>query len=166
MNKMDLIQRLKMEKHIEGGYFAETYGTHETIETQRVGSQRRLMSTIYYLLTDDRPLGHFHMNHSNIMHFFHGGSPLTYWIIHPDGRLQKEILGPDITKGHHFQLMVKGGCWKATVLEEGEYGLLSEAVSPGFDYKDMTIANDETLKRDFPKLWPQIKGFVKPNTME
>ena len=60
-----------------------------------------------------------------------------------------------------MQLIVKGGCWKATVLENGEYGLLGEAVGPGFDYRDMRIAVAADMQADFPGLWDEIKPYVK-----
>ncbi len=37
------------------------------------------------------------------------------------------------------QLLVKGGCFKATTLVNGDYGLVGEAVGPGFGYEDLTI---------------------------
>lgn len=62
-------------------------------------------------------------------------------------------MGKDLDKGQRFQLIVKGGCWKASILEEGEYGLISEAVSPGFDYHDMELGDEDKLKTLFPKIF-------------
>ena len=71
----DLINGLGLEKHIEGGYFKRTYASETAIDT-KVG--RRLLATsILYLLTKDSPIGHFHQNTSNILHFYHGGDPIT-----------------------------------------------------------------------------------------
>ena len=91
------------------------------------------------------------MNKSDIVHYHQGGSPLTYYTIDGDGRLEKSILGPDPQKGHQLQLIVKGGLWKATVLESGEFGLLGEAVAPGFDYRDMALAKRDELVAKFPQ---------------
>lgn len=113
------------------------------------------------MLTDDRPIGHFHMNKSDILHYFHLGSPMTYLTISPTGQLNTFILGPDMTKGHVLQQVVLGGYWKASVLQQGTFGLLSEAVSPGFDYHDMTIAKPDALKLQFPDLWEKIAPYIK-----
>jgi len=43
----------------------------------------------------------------------------------------------------------------------GEYGLLSEAVSPGFEYQDMVLASKEQMCKDFPDLFEQIKNLIK-----
>ncbi|MGB3786551.1 MAG: cupin domain-containing protein, partial [Phormidesmis sp.] len=59
------------------------------------------------------------------------------------------------------QLLVPKGYWKAAVLESGEYGLLGEAVAPGFDYRDMTIAKAEEIRAQFPALWNQLAPYVR-----
>jgi predicted cupin superfamily sugar epimerase len=161
MNKHDLIQYLRLHEHIEGGYFGETYQSSLEFPGDNSTSPRPLMSSIYYLLTDDRPIGHFHLNQSDILHFFQAGSPLTYLTINPVGHLEKFILGADVTQGQQPQLLVRGGYWKASFLADGEFGLLSEAVSPGFDYSDMRIADPASMKVLFPDLWDQISRYVK-----
>jgi hypothetical protein len=155
MHKEDLIKLLDLTEHIEGGYFIRTY--QSPLQTQN----HALMSSIFYLLTDDQPIGYFHLNKSDVMHYFHLGSPIQYFIINPDGQLETYTLGPDITHGQRLQLLVKGDHWKASILENGEFGLLSEAVSPGFEYQDMTIASPNIMKAQFPHLWEQIAGYVK-----
>lgn len=161
MNKQQFIEKLSLERHIEGGYFSRTYRSDFTISVPYDAKNRCSLSSIYYMLTDDSPLGYLHRNKSDIVHYFHGGSPLTYIIITPDGRLDKKILGADLDKGQQPQLIVKGGCWKATELEAGEFGLLSEAVSPGFEYEDMELAAGSLIKTLFPQLWDQIARYVK-----
>ncbi len=152
--KEALIEKLNLEAHIEGGYFTRTY--QSTIQN----GARPLMTSIFYMLTSERPIGHFHKNKSDIMHYFHLGSPMTYWTISPEGQLEKFILGSDLSQGHSLQLLVKSGYWKASVLEQGEFGLLSEAVAPGFDYNDMTIATPDVLQTQFPHLWELVGQFV------
>lgn len=119
------------------------------------------MSSIFYMLTDDSPIGYLHKNKSDIIHYFHGGSPLSYLIVHPDGNLERKVLGVDLDRGQQLQLIVRGGCWKATELATGEFGLISEAVSPGFEYDDMELAKEETIKNRFPHLWGQVSKYVR-----
>ena len=152
--KQSLIQSLNLTPHIEGGYFTRTYQSPIENDT------RPLMTSIFYMLTSDRPIGHFHKNKSDIMHYFHLGSPMTYLTISPEGILEKSTLGPDIANGHVLQLLVKGGYWKASALEQGEFGLLSEAVAPGFDYKNMSIAKRDDMQKQFPHLWQDIAKYI------
>ncbi len=159
MDKQQLITKLSLEPHVEGGYFRRTYQSSLTMDLAY--GARPLLSSIYYLLTDDSPIGYLHRNTSDIIHYFHGGSPLTYLIVHPDGRLDRKMLGADLERGQQLQLLVPGGCWKASELESGGFGLLSEAVAPGFDYADMELATRETVQSQFPQLWDRLAKYVK-----
>ena len=161
MNKRQLIEQLSLTAHIEGGYFSRTYCSDLTLDIPSYSRPRHLLSSIFYMLTDDSPIGHLHKNKSDIVHYFHGGSPLTYVILHPDGNLEKKILGFDLDKGQQLQLIVRGGCWKASELESGEFGLISEAVSPGFEYEDMELAEKGMIKNRFPQVWDQIAKYVR-----
>lgn len=161
MNKHYWIDRLSLVEHIEGGYFSETYRASENIPTSRLGDTRATMTSIYYLLTDDRPIDHLHKNQSDIMHYFHAGSAITYILVDLEGNLHRVKLGLDLAQGETPQLLVPGGYWKAAVLEAGEYGLLGEAVAPGFDYRDMTIARADEIRAQFPQLWDQLAAYVR-----
>ena len=161
MNKQELIQQLSLTEHTEGGYFAESYRSIATLATNRVGSDRNLLTSIYYLLTDDRPIDHLHRNQSDILHYFQAGSPITYLLVDPGGKLAKVKLGLCFARGEVGQLLVPGGYWKAAVLESGEYGLLGESVAPGFDYRDMEIARADTFKAEFPHLYSELSSYIK-----
>ena len=161
MKKQDLIDALSLIEHVEGGYFRETYRSEEMVSTEREGKERNILTSIYYLLTSDRPIDHFHKNKSDIIHYFHAGSPITYLTINPSGKLEKVKLGMNILKGEKLQLLVPGGYWKAAFLETGEFGLLGEAVAPGFDYKDMEIATMEKFQQSYPNLIEELKLYVR-----
>nr|VFJ66843.1 MAG: hypothetical protein BECKFM1743C_GA0114222_104381 [Candidatus Kentron sp. FM]VFJ75890.1 MAG: hypothetical protein BECKFM1743A_GA0114220_108851 [Candidatus Kentron sp. FM]VFK11742.1 MAG: hypothetical protein BECKFM1743B_GA0114221_102042 [Candidatus Kentron sp. FM] len=159
-NKHTIIESLKLEKHVEGGYFAETYRSTKQVETDRPGKSRSLLTAIYYMLTDDNPIGYFHTNLSDAIHFFHAGDPVLYLVVHPDGTLEKKLLGTDPEKGCQLQLVVKGGCWKSSVLPEGSFSLIGEVVAPGFDYRDNTMAEPDSFKALFPGLWDELSPYV------
>src|SRR5690606_40803653 len=82
-----LIDTLGLDAHVEGGYFRRHYepGSGRRLATEH--GQRFSMTCIYYLLTADSPIGHFHRNRSDIMHFFHAGDPLTYYLDRKSTRL-------------------------------------------------------------------------------
>ena len=95
------------------------------------------------------------------MHYFHLDSPKTYLAISSTGQLDTFILGHDITKDHMLQKIAPGGYWKTSLLKQGAVGLLSEAISPEFDYSDMSIAKPSELRLLFPDLWHKISRYVK-----
>jgi predicted cupin superfamily sugar epimerase len=163
----ELIEALQLEGHVEGGFFRRTF---EATNAPRLATQmgeRLAMTSIYYLLTSDGPIGHFHRNRSEIVHYFHLGDPIDYFLIHADGRLENVTMGPDPTRGQLLQLTVPGGIWKASRLSgagEHGYGLISEAVSPGFDYADMTLGDTGLLLREFPQHEVLIRALSRPAT--
>ncbi len=149
-----VIKALELDRHIEGGYFRRTFVSDYSASQEETSPGRKTMSSIYYLLNAESPVGHFHRNKSDIVHYFHMGDPIAYFLIHPDGELQEVTLGHNIEDDHQLQLVVPGGVWKASRLKANGafgYGLISEAVSPSFNYDDMTLGSSTLLKRDFPQ---------------
>jgi predicted cupin superfamily sugar epimerase len=57
-------------------------------------------------------------------------------------------LRANFVPGEQLQLLVKGGCWKTAILETGEFGLISEAVSPGFEYADMALITSQDVSTE------------------
>ena len=150
----ELIEALELEAHVEGGYFRRTYAAEHQPRVAAQAGERFSMTSIFYLLTEDGPIGHFHRNRSDIVHYFQLGDPIDYFLIHPDGELERVSLGADPRRGERLQLTVPGGIWKASRLRaQGThgYGLISEAVTPGFDYSDMTLGSTAALLAAFPQ---------------
>ena len=157
----------------EGGYFKETYRSPETIQVE--GENRSLFTTIYYLIVPE-PGGknYFHRNKSDITHYFHDGWPAKYIYITPEGDIKEYILGRDIWKGHVLQLRVPGNCLKAAKIlvddseeyakfpDEKPFTLISEEMSPGFDYRDRHVPTASEVKAKYPELWLKLEEYCAP----
>ncbi len=156
-----VIDTLGLEAHVEGGYYRRTFQADHRPPIETDDGPRYAMTSIFYLLTADSPIGHWHLNRSDILHYYHLGSPVYYYLIYPDGRLETAVLGPDLKAGQQLQLVVRGGVWKASHLPEGPYGLISEAVSPGFEYRDMTLGERAALLADFPEHAALIQAYTE-----
>ena len=159
-DRATVIEQLGLEGHVEGGYFRRTFQADHRDKIDLGDGPRFTMTSIFYLLTADSPVGQWHQNRSDIVHYFHLGSPLHYYLIHPDGRLETAVLGPDLVAGQRLQLTVPGGVWKASHLPAGDYGLISEAVSPGFEYEDMQLGDRSTLLQAFPQHAELIRAYT------
>ncbi len=174
----EIVALLELLPHPEGGFFKETYRSGATPgaskgQTDANGTvidpppsdgrgKRNVCTSIYYMLTEEAPIGYWHMNQSTIVHYFQGGAPLTYYLIRPGGEWERHVLGPDLKAGHTLQLIVEGGVWKATVLEGGgEWGLLGEAVAPGFDYMDMKFGTEVEIGQAFPQHLEKARPYIK-----
>lgn len=163
MNAAELIAKLELASHSEGGYFRRTYTSSVLAENR----QRACASAIFYLLSTESPVGHLHRNRSDILHFWQGGRPLRYTLIDTAGQLSEVVMGPELDRGQQLQLLVPGGVWKASELMHSpcgdDYGLISEAVCPGFDFADHHMADWPALLAEHPGLkphYPHLKRLI------
>jgi len=151
MNKTEVIAALGLEPHFEGGFFRAMFRATERAPFETEHGPRLTMTSIYYMLTEDSPIDVFHTKHSDGIQYHHFGAPITYHLIHPDGRYERVVLGPDLAAGQVPALAVKGGVWKSAELPSGEFGLVSEVVSPGWDMADMRVIDRAGLTALFPQ---------------
>jgi len=143
VNTDSIIDDLGLEKHIEGGYYRRTFCSDLKVAA---GSRQAMASSIFYLLTQDNPVGHFHKNKSDILHFYHGEGVIRYHLITDRGEYTQVEMGRDLKQGQQLQLLVERNTWKASELVTGNFGLISEVVIPEFRFEDMTLATLDQLK--------------------
>jgi len=151
MTAADLVQQLQLQPHPEGGWFAETYRSNETIAAAhlppRYDAPRTFGTAIYFLLE----AGHFsafHRLHSDEMWFHLAGGTLDLWRIDPRGALHTEQLGPAAGR---WQTLFPHGDWFAARPAPGtDFALVGCTVSPGFDFADFQLAQREELAAQFP----------------
>ena len=129
----DLITKLGLQKHPEGGYFCETDRDPLRVpnpfqsSSSKNDTTRSASTTIYYLLTPASPMGRFHRNKGRTVHTLHSGRG-RYVIIHADeredggkARIETFVVGHDIQRGERLQWLVEGGKYKASfLLPDGE----------------------------------------------
>lgn len=151
LSKEQVIEQLNLSHHFEGGYFRQTFKANHRDKVTTKRGERVTMTAIFYMLTDDNNIDHFHTKYSDGIEFYHMGAPITYHMIYPDGRYEKAVVGPDIQNGQQLQLPVPGGTYKAAELPSGSYGLVSEAVSPGWEKEDMIEVSQGELLEKFPQ---------------
>ena len=164
MNIADkIISKLKLEPHIEGGYFTETYKNPYKVDgkyiNENIEGKRPLSTSIYYLLKSGQ-VSKFHVLKFDEQWFYHSGSALLVHLIDHDGNLESVTLGPDVPSGEIPQLLVKAGVvLGAEVLDKNSYCLVSCVVTPGFDYRDFTLFESVDLIKKFPQHQKLIKRF-------
>ncbi len=140
----------------EGGYYRETYRSDETFPAaslpKRYASPRAVSTDIYYLITPHE-CSRLHRVASDEIFHYHLGDPAEMLLLHPDGRSQLLIIGPDIAAGQRLQVVVPRDTWQATrVCPGGAFCLMGTTVAPGFDFADFTPAagHVDELVRRFP----------------
>ena len=158
MNTKDLIDRLALLPHPEGGYYKETYRASETVITEN-GDKRNISTAIYFML-ENNDKSHFHRIKSDELWFFHQGEILEIIYIQ-EGQLHAVLLGNDFDKGAFPQAIIPADTWFASrVKNQKGYSLVSCTVAPGFDFADFELAKREELTAEFPALKNIIEEFT------
>lgn len=161
----DLITRLDLKPHPEGGYFKETYRSDGEISKDQLGKaftgKRNYSTCIYFLLTSENFSAFHKINQDEIWHFY-DGAPIQLHIISKNGSYSKHSIGNDIKNGELPQYIVEAGDWFAAEVEdENSFTFLGCTVAPGFDFEDFELASQDQLMRQFPNHSEIIKRLTR-----
>ncbi len=128
----DIISRLGLQPHPEGGHYRETFRDARTIEGGRAAS-----TAIYFLLAWGER-SHWHRVDTVEIWLYHAGNPLNLHIA--DGSGERTIqLGANLAAGEQPQAIVPAHAWQAAE-STGDWTLVSCTVAPGFDFKTFELA--------------------------
>lgn len=161
----NLISKLELAPHIEGGYYKEDYRSPHTVSDSIIGKQgkekRNLATTCYYLLTHkDRNIFH-RVKSEEIWIFLGGGTIELYEICEETKTLSKTSLGSDILNGELLKYNIKANTWFGALPKKGiSFSLISCIVCPGFDFKDWERGNRDYLT----SICPSAKNLIQSLT--
>ncbi|WP_103867314.1 cupin domain-containing protein [Aquimarina sp. I32.4] len=161
----ELVEKLGMNPHPEGGFYKETYRSTGVVPQQILGKEftgdRNYCTAIYFLLTSSNFSAFHKINQDEIWHYYEGAS-LYVHVIDKEGKYKKYTLGLDLDKGELPQLVVPAGCWFASgVKNEEGYSLVGCTVSPGFDFKDFELAERKKMINKYPECKYLIRCFTR-----
>jgi len=158
------LERLQLNRHIEGGAFREVYRSDLILSRQSLPlffqGDRNASTHIYFLLAAGQFSAFHRIAADELWHFYYGDPLLVYEIGH-NGRLVIHRLGNDPEKGESFQAVVKAGSWFGSAPAEGsEYALVGCTVAPGFDFADFELAERAALSAQYPEHAEVIKRLT------
>ena len=129
-NPADLIKKLKLRPHPEGGYFSESF-------RDKKGS----VSLIYYLLKKEE-VSHWHKLKKNEILHFYDGDPIMIYLSKNKKNVSNIILGRKYNNKQHFHYVIKSETWFG-MKSMGEWSLIGCTVSPAFNYEDFELASKD-----------------------
>jgi len=130
MTAAQIIDTLNLQRHPEGGWFAETW---------RADNPGRATGTAIYFLLQEGEASHWHRVDATEIWHFHAGAPLLLSLSATEqGPARDHLLTPDLARGRP-QLIVPEHHWQAA-RTTGAYTLVSCTVSPGFEFSGFTLA--------------------------
>jgi uncharacterized protein len=123
-----VIERLALKPHPEGGWYREVHRATERVQTAR--GPRSALTTIYYLLEHGQ-MSRWHVVASDEVWHFYVGAPLELLTYDPRSRsFSKQQL-----RTHDNIGVVAAGVWQAA-RSLGAYSLAGCNVGPGFEFED------------------------------
>ena len=128
----DIIARLELKPHPEGGYYRETF------RDTRLDAHGRSLSTAIYFLLARGERAHWHRIDAVEIWHYYAGSALSLQIA-DDGDERGVRLGPDLAAGDVPQAVVPAHAWQAAE-STGDWTLVGCTVAPGFDFAKFELA--------------------------
>lgn len=150
----EIIEKLEMTPHPEGGYFKEIYRSEDIVFSEKAEDKRSAVTDIYFLLKKGE-VSRFHkVLHDEIWNFYLG-SPLRLLDFYDD-KMNEIILGDE---NLNFKFTIKSNHWQAAE-STGEFSLVGCTVAPGFDFKDFSFIEDEIIKNSINKVFNTYIRFI------
>jgi uncharacterized protein len=135
----DIIARLDLKPHPEGGHYRETF------RDTRLDADGRARSTAIYFLLARGERSHWHRIDAVECWHYYAGDALTLHIAQ-DGVTRSVRLGCDLAAGEVPQAIVPAHAWQAAETT-GEWSLVGCTVAPGFEFATFELA---------PKGWTPV----------
>jgi predicted cupin superfamily sugar epimerase len=134
----DIIRKLALKPHPEGGHYRETFR-----DTHLVNGRSASTAILFLLARGER--SHWHRIDAVEMWHYHAGAPLKLEIV--DG-VKEEIvrLGPDVHADEVPQATVPARAWQAAE-SLGDWTLCGCTVAPGFDFANFELAAKDWTPR-------------------
>lgn len=140
-------KRLQLEplEH-EGGLYRRTYLDEHS-------------SAILYLLADPDFSALHSLDGVEVYHW-HAGSALQLLLLHPDGRVEEPVLGPDAAAGQVPQLVVPAGVMQGSS-PQGEWCLIGTTMAPAFNWEGFVLGDRAALSADYPAAASRITELTR-----
>ena len=133
MRARDIIDKLNLQPHPEGGHYTETW-RHNASNARPAGT------CMYYLLREGEVSRWHKVDATEIWHFY-CGEPLVLSISpNEKGPARDIMLGADLFSGQSPQIIIPPHHWQMA-RPLGDWTLVGCTVSPGFEHSGFTLAH-------------------------
>lgn len=128
----DIIARLDLAPHPEGGFYRQTWAADNA---------GRATGTCIYFLLKAGQASHWHAVDAVEIWHYYAGAPLILSLAPTlEGPAVDHRLGPDLGNGEAPQIIVPEGHWQMAATT-GDWTLVGCTVSPGFQFAGFTLAD-------------------------
>jgi hypothetical protein len=128
----EIIAKLELAPHPEGGHFRETFRDSHTVDG-------RAASTAILFLLARGERSHWHRVDAAEAWHFYAGAPLRLEIAADGGPREMVTLGINLAADEQPQAVVPAGAWQAAK-SLGDWTLVGCTVAPGFEFSGFEMA--------------------------
>lgn len=132
LSAAEIIERLDLQPHPEGGHFRETF-------RDLPGPDGRARCTAIYFLLQQHEVSHWHRIDTVEVWAWHAGAPLVLSISEDGVKTRGERLGDHLLAGHKPHAIVPARAWQSAE-SLGPWTLVSCLVAPGFEFETFELA--------------------------
>lgn len=132
LSASEIIKILGLQRHPEGGWYAETF------RDETAGAGRSAGTAIYYLLEAGDVSAWHRVDAAETWHWYAGG-PLALTLSEAGKGAVAHQLGPDLRAGQRPQVVVPAHWWQ-TGESLGAWTLVGCTVAPGFEFSGFELA--------------------------
>lgn len=116
-------------------------------------------SAIYYFLAAPDFSALHSLNSVEVYHWY-AGSALRLQLLHPDGRAEEILVGPDLAAGQRPQWVVPPGVMQGSS-PVGEWCLVGTTMSPPFDWNGFVLGERAALCARYPEAAARITELTR-----
>jgi len=160
----ELIRRLELAPHPEGGWYRETFRSTIEIDPLDGRARRSALTGIYFLLTRGQRSRWHRVASDEIWTHVEGAPVRLVTYVPATGELEDALLGPfgadDRDREILPQRVVPAGVWQAAE-PLGEFACGACFVGPGFDFADFVLLDaDPDIRAALERLDPALLHFA------
>lgn len=164
MSAEEVRSALSLEPHPTCGYVRLTYLSKERIAAGGLPAPfadgRPMGSALYFMVTPDRSVRLHRIRNDQLYHYYLG-EPLELIMLLENGKSERAVMGSDIRKGQHLQLLIPGNTFHtARLLGQERWFLGASTEWPGVEPRDVETGDLEALAAGYPEVAADLRAFA------
>jgi predicted cupin superfamily sugar epimerase len=153
-----LISELGLRPHPEGGYYGEVYRSSSSVQPSDARSERRALTTIYFLLIAGQVSRWHRVSSDEVWHFYEGAALELLTTDDSFRVIERHRLG-DVHTDTRPVHVVPARRWQAA-RSTGTYTLVGCTVGPGFEFDDFQLLDTASELARAARANPEAATYV------